>query len=67
MDYKKWLFESHEEKLGPIYERRVHYDENKREVVDILHDGANRARKGTLKNNFSEWAPRFASDSVATD
>jgi len=45
VDCKKWLFESRQEKLGPIYERRVYYDENKREVVDILHDSANRARK----------------------
>jgi len=42
---KKWIFESHEEKLGPVYERRIFNDENQWEVVDVLHDGANRARK----------------------
>lgn len=45
VDCKQWLFESHQEVLGPIYERRVYYEENRKEVVDILEDGAARARK----------------------
>lgn len=45
VDCKKWLFESYREEFGPIYERRVHYQEKQREVADILRDGATRASK----------------------
>ncbi len=44
VECKGWLFESHQEKLGPIYERRVHYDENRAEVLEVLDVGASRAR-----------------------
>ena len=44
VECKGWLFESHQEKLGPIYERRVHYDENRPEVLEVLDAGASRAR-----------------------
>ena len=44
VECKGWLFESYQDKLGPIYESRVHYAENPHEVLDILEDGAQRAR-----------------------
>jgi tryptophanyl-tRNA synthetase len=44
VECKSWLFESCQTKLGPIYERRVHYEENPQEVLDVLEDGTKRAR-----------------------
>ena len=43
VECKSWLFEGHQEKLGPIYERRVHYEKNTREVLDVLKKGTERA------------------------
>jgi tryptophanyl-tRNA synthetase len=45
VECKGWLFEGHQEKLGPVYERCVHYENNKGEVADVLEAGADRARK----------------------
>ena len=44
VDCKKWLFESHQGTFAPIYERRVQYEQNTAQVVDILREGAARAR-----------------------
>ena len=44
VECKGWLFEGHQKKLGPIYERRVRLEQNKKEVLDILKDGTGRAR-----------------------
>ena len=45
VECKGWLFEGHQNKFGPIYERRVRLEKNKKEVLDILRDGTDRARK----------------------
>jgi tryptophanyl-tRNA synthetase len=45
VDCKKWLFESHQATLGPVYERRVELEESRDQVTDILDQGARRARK----------------------
>ena len=45
VECKGWLFDKHQAKFGPIYERRVHYENNQREVEDVLEAGAERARK----------------------
>ncbi len=44
VECKGWLFDSHQNKLGPIYERRLHYEKNRREVIDVLDGGAKRAQ-----------------------
>ncbi len=44
VECKGWLFESSQSKLGPIYDRRVHYEENPKEVLDVLEDGTKRAQ-----------------------
>ena len=44
VECKGWLFDSHQNKLGPIYERRLHYENNKQEVIDVLEEGARRAQ-----------------------
>ena len=44
VECKGWLFENYQEKLGPIYERRVHYEENPQEVLDVLEHGRERAQ-----------------------
>jgi tryptophanyl-tRNA synthetase len=44
VECKNWLFEGHQEKIGPIYERRVHYEQNRAEVLDVLSEGSKRAR-----------------------
>ena len=44
VECKGWLFDSHQNKLGPIYERRLHYENNRQEVIDVLEEGATRAR-----------------------
>ncbi len=45
VECKGWLFDKHQAKFGPIYERRVHYENNQRKVEDVLEAGAERARK----------------------
>ena len=45
VECKKWLFEGHQRKIGPIYERRIQLEGNRSEVMDVLEDGASRARK----------------------
>ena len=45
VECKRWLFDSHQNKLGPIYERRLHYEKKRQEVIDVLEEGAKRARK----------------------
>ena len=45
VECKGWLFDKHQAKFGSIYERRVHYENNQREVEDVLEAGAERARK----------------------
>jgi tryptophanyl-tRNA synthetase len=44
VDCKKWLFASHQREIGPVYERRARYEQDRAEVLDILEDGARRAR-----------------------
>ncbi len=44
VECKGWLFDSHQNKLGPIYERRLHYEKNRQEVIDVLEHGAKRAQ-----------------------
>lgn len=44
VDCKKWLFASHQREIGPVYERRVHYEQNRSQVVDVLEDGRRRAK-----------------------
>lgn len=45
VECKGWLFESHQAKIGPIFERRVHYDQHRQEVRDVLDAGRMRAQK----------------------
>ncbi len=45
VECKKWLFEGHQHKIGPIYERRIRLEGNRSEVMAVLKDGASRARK----------------------
>jgi tryptophanyl-tRNA synthetase len=44
IDCKKWLFDSLQRTLGPVYERRRELEARKDDVVDILNDGAARAK-----------------------
>ena len=44
VECKGWLFNSHQNKLGPIYERRLHYENNRQAVIDVLQEGAKRAQ-----------------------
>ena len=44
VECKGWLFDSHQNKLGLIYERRLHYENNRQEVIDVLEEGAGRAQ-----------------------
>jgi len=39
-----WLFESLQKTTGPIYERRQELEGRKQDVVDILEEGAKKAR-----------------------
>ncbi len=45
VECKKWLFEGHQHKIGPIYERRIRLEGSRSEVMAVLKDGASRARK----------------------
>ena len=44
IECKMWLFENLQKRVGPIYERRQELESRKDDVVDILNDGANKAR-----------------------
>ncbi len=41
---KSWLFESLQQKLGPIYERRTDLEAHRDQVVDILNEGSRKAK-----------------------
>lgn len=45
VECKGWLFESHQRQLGPLYERRCVLEQDRDTVVDVLADGARRARE----------------------
>jgi len=45
VECKRWLFESYQREIGPLYERRVRYEQNRKEVLEVLDVGAGRARK----------------------
>ena len=44
IDCKMWLFDSLQERTAPIYERRKELEGQKGKVVEILNDGAQKAR-----------------------
>ena len=45
VECKEWLFDNHQERLAPIYEKRLYFEEHKRQVIDALENGAERASK----------------------
>jgi tryptophanyl-tRNA synthetase len=45
VECKGWLFESHQNEIGPVYERRQGWEANPGRVLEILEAGAERARR----------------------
>jgi len=49
VECKGWLFQSHQNEIGPIYDRRMSYESKPQEVIEILDEGATRARSEAQK------------------
>jgi len=45
IECKTWLFESLQKRLVPIYERRQELESRRNEVIDILHEGSQKAKR----------------------